>query len=213
MGQKVDPRSLRLGPKLPQDYYSVFFDNSKQGYSQKLLQDYHIRKEIGKKYDSGIISDIKISRSNTAIIVDIHSAKPGIIIGKSGSGIDKIKSFVKSHIQSSHNIFINVHELERKYLEASIVADDIKSQLQRRAHTRKAIKSASLNSIKDGAIGIKVSCSGRLQGAEIAKTETYIKGSIQLHTLRSNISYSSVEAKTAYGIIGIKVWINRNYIK
>ena len=219
MGQKVNPRSFRTGAKLLNKWDSVFFVN-RAIYPDILLKDYYIRQYIKKKYLQAQVSKIIIERSSGKdLVLTIYSTKPGVIIGKGGVDIEKLKTAI-IRINDGGNISINVHEIKKMDLDATIVAWNIVNQIEKRINFKKAMKTALQLAIKQGAKGIKIVCSGRLAGAEIARKESYMEGIVPLHTLRANISYALAEAKTTYGIIGVKVWIcikdiaqNKKYTK
>ncbi|MGC0371824.1 MAG: hypothetical protein DGJ47_000525 [Rickettsiaceae bacterium] len=204
MGQKVNPHGFRVGPTLFKGWDSVFYAEKKD-YAVKLLEDLKIRSLIKKRCKSAQVSQVIIQRSSSSIVVNVHVKKPGIVIGKSGSDIEKLKKEV--HKISGTEAFINIHEVKKHAIDAPIVAQSIAQQLESRVSFRKAMKTAIQNAFKQGAKGIKVACSGRLGGAEIARTEWYREGRVPLHTLRADIHYSTAEAITTYGVIGIKVWI------
>ncbi len=219
MGQKVNPRSFRTGAKLLNKWDSVFFVN-RAIYPDILLKDYYIRQYIKKKYLQAQVSKVIIERSSGKdLVLTIYSTKPGVIIGKGGVDIEKLKTAI-IRINDGGNISINVHEIKKMDLDATIVAWNIVNQIEKRINFKKAMKTALQLAIKQGAKGIKIVCSGRLAGAEIARKESYMEGIVPLHTLRANISYALAEAKTTYGIIGVKVWIcikdtaqNKKYTK
>lgn len=204
MGQKVNPHGFRVGPTLFKDWDSVFYAERKD-YSSKLLQDLKIRSMISKQYKTANVSRVVINRSSSNVVVNIHAKKPGIIIGKSGSDIEKLKKTIQGIVKSE--VFINIHEVKRSSIDAAIVAQGVAQQLENRGAFRKAMKQAIQNCFKQGGKGIKIACSGRLGGAEIARTEWYREGRVPLHTLRADIDYGVAEAVTTYGVIGIKVWI------
>ena len=203
MGQKVNPHGFRVGPTLFKGWDSVMY--AEKDYAKKLGEDLKIRSLIDKKYKIAQISKIVIQRPNNGVIINIHVKKPGVIIGKSGVDIEKLKANIQKIVNS--DVFINIHEVKKSAMDAAIVAQTIAQQLENRGSFRKAMKTAMQNAFKQGAKGIKVACSGRLGGAEIARTEWYRENRVPLHTLRADVDYSTAEAKTTYGIIGIKVWI------
>lgn len=203
MGQKVNPRGFRVGPTLNKDWDSVFY--AENDYSKKLIEDLSIRKMIEKQFKSAQVSRVEIRRASANIVVNITAKKPGIIIGRSGADIEKLKKDVNKIV--GVEVFINIIEVKKPAIDASIVAQTIAAQLENRGSFRKSMKTAIQNSLKYGAEGIKVACSGRLGGAEIARTEWYREGRVPLHTLRADIDYCTAEANTTYGVIGIKVWI------
>ena len=205
MGQKVNPHGFRVGPTLIKNWDSIFY--AEKNYSELLIQDLTIRALIVKRYVQAQISRVLIERpSNKSIIVNIYAKKPGVIIGKSGNDIEKLKKDTQK-ISQTNEIYINIHEVKKPNIDAAIVAQTIAQQLEKRVSFRKAMKMAMQASFKQGGLGIRVSCSGRLGGAEIARTEWYREGRVPLHTLRADISYSTAEAITTYGVIGVKVWI------
>lgn len=203
MGQKVNPLSLRTGPHLYKNWESVFY--AEKNYSDLLIQDISIRRLVLKHCVQAQVSKVFLLRVPNSLIVNIHAKKTGVIIGKSGTDIDKLKKLIGSIF--SGEIYINIHEVKRPNIDATIVAGTIASQLQKRVSFRKAMKNAMQLSFRQGAQGIKVSCAGRLGGAEIARTEWYMEGRVPLHTLRANIDYAIARADTTYGVIGVKVWI------
>jgi small subunit ribosomal protein S3 len=204
MGQKVNPHGFRVGPTLIKGWDSVLYAGN--NYSDLLLQDLNIRSLISRGYHQAQISRVIIERpSNKSIIINIHARKPGVIIGKSGNDIEKLKKDIQKI--TSHEIYINIHEIKKPNIDASIVAQTIAAQLEKRVSFRKAMKMAIQACFKQGGLGIKISCSGRLGGAEIARTEWYREGRVPLHTLRADIEYALAEAITTYGVIGIKVWV------
>lgn len=203
MGQKVNPHGFRVGPSLFEGWDSVFY--AEKDYSEKLIQDLKIRSLIEKRYKLAQVSKVIIQRSSSSIVINIHAKKPGIIIGKSGSDIEQLKKDVQKI--SLSEVFINIHEVKKSGIDSNIVAQSIAQQLEGRVSFRKAMKTAIQNCFKQGGKGIKVACSGRLGGAEIARTEWYREGRVPLHTLRAQIDYGVAEAITTYGVIGIKVWI------
>lgn len=203
MGQKVNPHGFRVGPTLYKTWDSILY--AEKDYAEKLLQDLTIRSLIIKKYKLAQVSKVVIRRPSGNVVVDIHAKKPGIIIGKSGSDIEKMKKDVQKI--TSCEVFINIHEIKKPGIDAIIAAQTIAQQLESRVSFRKAMKTAIQACFKQGGQGIKVACSGRLGGAEIARTEWYREGRVPLHTLRADIDYGTAEANTTYGIIGIKIWV------
>ena len=204
MGQKVNPHGFRVGPTLIKGWDSVMYAESQ--YGDLLIQDLKIRRLIEKACSQAQVSRVVIERpSNKSVVVNIHAKKPGVIIGKSGSDIDKLKrSVVKL---SGCEVFINITEVKKPDIDSEIVAQGIAMQLEKRVSFRRAMKRAIQACMKQGAKGIRINCSGRLGGAEIARTEWYREGRVPLHTLRADINYATAEANTTYGVIGIKVWI------
>jgi len=201
MGQKVDPRGFRLG--VIRDSDSVWF--SVKGYSSLVLEDYLIRTHIKKKWKKAGVSSIKIKRRAKQVEIDVYFARPGVVIGKGGENVEGLKKELESIINKE--LQLNIREQEKSDMSAAIVAETIAVQLERRIAFRRAMKQAIARCLKAGAKGVRVCCSGRLNGAEIARTEWYREGRVPLHTLRSNIDYVKTAAFTTYGTIGIKVWV------
>jgi len=206
MGQKVNPNGLRLG--INRTWLSRWF--SKKDYSKLLHEDLEIKKFVESKLSSASISKIVIERAAKKLRLTIYSSKPGIIIGKKGTDIESLKN--KLSEMTKLEIFLDIKEVRKPEVEAKLVAENIANQLEKRISFRRAMKKAVQSSMRLGAKGVKVVCSGRLGGAEIARTEKYHEGSVPLHTLRSDIDYATAEAETTYGICGIKVWINKGEI-
>lgn len=204
MGQKANPVSLRL--ILNRAWRSKWFAN-KQEFGKLLIEDHKLREYLMKKPACVGTSQIKIRRMSEKIEITICTARPGLVIGKKGSEIDTLKS--ELFALTGKEVWIEVEEIKRPDLDAKIVADAIGKQLERRIPFRRAMKKAMQSTKDAGALGIKVQCSGRLGGAEIARTEWYKEGSTPLHTLRADIDYATARAETTYGSIGVKVWIYR----
>lgn len=205
MGQKVNAHGFRVGPTLYKGWDSVLY--AEKDYAVKLLEDIKIRRLVTKKYKLAQVSKVIIERTSNNVVINIHAKKPGMIIGKSGSDIEKLKQEIQKIVGCE--LFINIHEVKKPFLDSIIAASTIAQQLESRVSFRKAMKTAIQNCFKQGGQGIKVACSGRLGGAEIARTEWYREGRVPLHTLRADIDYGTAEANTTYGVIGIKVWIYR----
>ena len=201
MGQKVNPVGFRVA--VNHDWDSVWYND--KDYTKNLLQDLKIQDYITKKYVSYAISKVIIERTGNITTVFIKTSKPGVIIGKKGSDIEKIKKEVEK--LGEKEVSIKILEVDKPDLDARLVGQSIARQLENRAPFKRVVKKAIQNAMKFGALGIKVSVAGRLGGVEMARTETYKEGSIPLHTLKANIDYAHVEANTIYGIIGVKVWI------
>jgi small subunit ribosomal protein S3 len=201
MGQKTNPVGFRIG--VTRTWDSRWF--AKKGYSELLHEDLMIRKFLKKKLFQAGISKIEIERAASKVKVNIYSARPGLIIGKKGSGVDSLRADVQA--LTKNELLLNVLEVRKPEIDATLVSESIASQLEKRVAFRRAMKKAMATAIKMGVRGIKVRVSGRLGGAEIARTEGYSEGSIPLHTLRADIDYGTAEASTTYGIIGIKTWI------
>lgn len=205
MGQKVDPRRFRVGPTLINNWHSVLY--AENNYGDLVVQDIEIRKLINTKHKQAQVSRIVIERlSSQRVIVNIHARRPGVIIGKSGSDIEYLKKAI-TKITLGTEVFINIHEIKKPDIDAGVIGQNIAQQLEKRVSFRRAMKRAMTSCLKQGGKGIKVSCAGRLGGAEIARTEWYKEGRVPLHTLRADVDYSTAEALTTYGIIGIKVWV------
>jgi small subunit ribosomal protein S3 len=203
MGQKVNPHGFRVGPTLFKDWDSILY--AKKDYAQKLAEDLAIRSLITKNYKAAQVSRVIIQRVSNNISINIHARKPGIIIGKSGVDIEKLKKQIQKIV--TLEIYINLHEIKKPALDSAITAQNMASQIENRVSFRKVMKTAIQNCLKQGAKGIKVACSGKLGGTEIARTEWYREGRVPLHTLRADIDYATAEAFTTYGVIGIKVWV------
>ena len=201
MGQKVNPIGLRLG--IVRGWDSAWYGG--KDFPAKLVEDQEIRKYIKARIPKGGISKIIIERTIKRITITIHTARPGVVIGKGGQEVDRIKEELKK--LTSKDVQINIFEIKRPELDAKLVGESIAQQLQARISYRRAMKQAIASAVRVGAQGIKVKCSGRLGGAEMARTEMYKEGRIPLHTLRADIDYAISEADTVYGKIGIKVWI------
>lgn len=201
MGQKVNPVGLRLG--IVKGWDSAWFGG--KDFSDKIVEDHKIRKYIQARIPKGGISKVIIERTLKRITLTIHTARPGVVIGKGGSEVDKIKEELKK--LTGKDLQINIFEIKRPELDAKLVGESIAQQLQARISYRRAMKQAIASAMRVGAQGIKVKVSGRLGGAEMARSEQYKEGRIPLHTLRADIDYAISEANTVYGKIGIKVWI------
>ena len=206
MGQKVNPNGLRLG--INKTWSSRWY--SKTDYAKLLHEDLEIKKYIQEKLASASISKIIIERAAKKLRLTVYSSRPGIIIGKKGADIESLKN--KLMEMSKLEVYLDIKEVRKPEVEAKLVAENIASQLEKRISFRRAMKKSVQSAMRLGARGVKVVCSGRLGGAEIARTEEYHLGSVPLHTLRSDIDYATAEAETTYGICGIKVWINRGEI-
>ena len=206
MGQKVNPNGIRLG--INRTWSSRWFSSSE--YSKLLHQDLEIKQFVEKKLKNASVSKVNIERAAKKLRNSIYSSRPGIIIGKKGADIEALKNKLSS--LSNLEVFLDIKEVRKPEVEAKLVAENIASQLERRISFRRAMKKAVQSAMRLGAKGVKVVCSGRLGGAEIARTEKYHEGSVPLHTLRGDIDYATAEAETTYGICGIKVWINKGEI-
>ncbi len=207
MGQKVNPHGLRVG--VIKNWDSRWFVSEKE-FGDTLVSDYNIRKFLKKQLQPAGVPKIEIERSGKYIKIILHCAKPGMVIGKGGCEMEKLKKALRD--MTGKDVLVNVIEVRTPDLDAQLVAENIASQLERRIGFRRAMKMAIGRTMKLGAKGIKISCSGRLGGAEIARTEHYHEGTIPLQTLRADIDYGFFEANTTYGKIGIKVWIYRGEV-
>ncbi|MCX7114463.1 MAG: 30S ribosomal protein S3 [Gammaproteobacteria bacterium] len=201
MGQKVNPIGIRLG--IVKDWNSKWYAN--KNYAQLLNQDISLRKLLKQKLASAAVSQILISRPANNAIVTILAARPGVIIGKKGGGIEALRQEISTKLGVP--VHLNIEEVKKPELDSVLVAEGIAQQLEQRVMFRRAMKRAVQTALKSGAKGIKICVSGRLGGAEIARTESYREGRVPLHTFRANVDYGTAEAKTTYGIIGVKVWI------
>ena len=206
MGQKVNPHGIRLG--INKTWSSRWF--SKKEYTKLLHQDLKIKSYVESKLKNASISKINIERAAKKLRLSIYSSRPGIIIGKKGADIETLKNNLAK--MSNLEVFLDIKEVRKPEVEAKLVAENIANQLEKRISFRRAMKKAVQSAMRLGAKGVKVVCSGRLGGAEIARTEKYHEGSVPLHTLRGDIDYATAEAETTYGICGIKVWINKGEI-
>ena len=201
MGQKAHPLGLRLG--IIKTWNSSWFDE--KNFAGKLQEDLQIRKYVRNRLDNAAVSKIGIERTAKKIILTIHTARPGIVIGKKGSEVDKLREELKTITKK--DVQINISEIKRPELDSLLVAQNIAKQLEGKISFRRAMKKAITSTMRLGSEGIKIVCSGRLGGAEMARREEYKQGRIPLHTLRADIDYASYTAHTTYGCIGIKVWI------
>lgn len=207
MGQKINPIGIRLG--IVRDEDSVWFADSAK-YSQYLHDDYEVRKYLEKKLSDAAVSKVKIERLAKKAKITISAARPGVIIGKKGSDVDVLRKDVNKIMGIP--VSINIEEINKADLDAKLVANSIATQLENRVLFRKAMKKAIQSTMRAGALGIKVCISGRIGGAEIARTEWHKEGRVPLHTFRADVDYGLAEAKTTYGIVGVKVWIFRGEI-
>ncbi len=207
MGQKVNPIGFRLLNN--KNWDSVWYDN--KNYAAKIISDIKIRSFIQKKYSHCGIGKIVIERPADKIILIIKTSKPGVLIGKKGNDIEKINQEVEK--LAKQKVEVKIVEINKPDINSSLVAQNVARQLENRAAFKKVMKKAMQSAMKFGALGIKISVSGRLGGAEIARTEWYKEGSIPLHTLRSDIDYATANAHTTYGVIGVKVWIYKGTVE
>ncbi len=206
MGQKVNPHGLRVG--VIKDWDSRWY--AEKDFADNLVEDYNIRKFLKKKLFASGISDIEIERASDRVRVIVHTAKPGVVIGKAGAEIEKLKKDLGKY--TDKKVFIDIKEIKRPDREAQLVAENIAQQLENRTSFRRAMKSAMQRSMKAGVLGIKTCCAGRLGGADIARSEFYSEGTIPLQTLRAEIDYGFAEADTTYGKVGVKVWIYKGEV-
>lgn len=207
MGQKVNPHGLRVG--IIKDWDSKWYADRKN-FNDLLIEDYNIREYIKKKlYISGI-SKVDIERAANRVKVSIYTAKPGMVIGKSGAGVEELRKELEK--LTKKNVIVNVEEVKVPELDAQLVAENIAAQLERRISFRRAMKQAIQRTMRAGAKGIKTAVSGRLGGADMARTERYSEGTIPLQTLRADIDYGFAEANTTYGKLGVKVWIYKGEV-
>jgi len=206
MGQKTHPRIFRIG--VIETWDSKWYAD--RDYSQLLHEDFKIKKFIKSRLFHAGISKIEIERATNKAKINIHTARPGIVIGKKGAEIEKLKEELSR--LTSREIFINIHEVRRPDLDGQLVAENVALQLQRRVAFRRAMKESVSRALRMGAQGIRVQCSGRLGGAEIARTNWYREGRVPLHTLRADVSYGLAVAQTTYGVIGVKVWVFRGEV-
>lgn len=207
MGQKVNPHGLRVG--IIKDWDSKWYADKKD-FSELLVEDFNIRKHIKEKLYIAGISKIEIERAASRIKISIHTAKPGMVIGKGGSGVEQLRNELEK--LTNKNVIVNVEEVKQPELDAQLVAENIAAQLERRISFRRAMKQAIQRAMRAGAEGIKTAVSGRLGGADMARTEGYSEGTIPLQTLRADIDYGFAEADTTYGKIGVKVWIYKGEV-
>ena len=206
MGQKVNPIGLRLG--ITKTWNSKWF--TEKNYAKRLHEDLRIRKFIKEKlFDAGI-SRVLIERAAGKIKINVHTARPGIVIGKKGQRADEVKAMLQKMTESE--VFLNIHEVRKAEIDAQLVAENVAAQLVRRASFRRVMKKAVGTALRMGAKGVKVRCAGRLGGSEMARREWYREGQVPLHTLRADIDYGHALARTTYGIVGVKCWIYKGEV-
>ena len=207
MGQKVHPYGFRLG------YNKTWISNwyARKGYSEQLIEDMSLRKHIFKTLSHAGISKVEIERSANRVRINIHTARPGIIIGKKGLEVDRLKEELQK-VMFGKQVNLNIKEVRRAELDANLIAQNIALQLEKRVSFRRAMKKSVISTLRFGAKGIKIRVSGRLGGAEIARSEWYREGRVPLHTLRADIDYGTAVSNTTFGIIGVKVWIYKGDI-
>lgn len=208
MGQKVNPHGLRVG--IIKGWDSQWYAD-KKGFSKNISEDYKIRTLLKKKYYTSAISKITIERAASTITVNMFCGRPGVAIGKQAAGIPLIRKDIEK-ICPNKSINVNIHEVKKVDIESQLVAEAVAAQLERRTQFRRAMKQAMQKVMRGGAKGVKIMVSGRLDGAEIARSEFYHEGSIPLQTLRADIDYGCAEATTTYGILGVKVWIYKGEV-
>jgi len=206
MGQKVNPHGMRVG--IIKDWDSRWY--AEKDFADNLVEDHKIRTFVKKKLYNAGISKIEIERSTDRVRVIIHTAKPGVVIGKGGAEIEKLKNEIAK--LTKKKLFVDIKEIKRPDKDAQLVAENIAQQLENRVSFRRAMKSTMQRTMKAGALGIKAACAGRLGGADIARSEFYSEGTIPLQTLRADIDYGFAEADTTYGKVGVKVWIYKGEI-
>jgi small subunit ribosomal protein S3 len=206
VGQKVHPKGFRIG--VIRDWDSNWFAD--RDYTELLHEDYKVRNYIKERFYTAGVSKVEIQRTGNRVRITIHTAKPGIIIGRGGQEVEHLKSELIK--MTKKNVNINIQEIKRPELDAQIVAENVAQQLEKRISFRRAMKQTVGRTMRANAVGIKIAIAGRLGGAEIARTEWYAEGKVPLHTLRADVDYGFAEANTTYGKIGIKVWLNRGEI-
>lgn len=207
MGQKTNPIGLRLG--IHRSWDSIWFDE--KNFADKLHEDIIIRNYIKNRLRGASVSKVEINRTPKKAVVTVHTSRPGIVIGKGGEEVEKLKKELRGLVHS--NLQVNISEVKRPGLDSELVGQNIAQQVQKKISYKRAIKKAIQSTMSMGAKGIRICVSGRLNGAEIARSETYREGRVPLHTLRADIDYAHVEAYTTYGIIGLKVWIYNGEVR
>jgi len=208
MGQKVNPIGLRLGINRTWDSRWFATDN----YGELLHQDLRIREMLQKRLEGAALSRIVIERMAKKVRVTLHSARPGVVIGKKGADIETLRKDLSKFVGPNNEVSLNIVEIRKPELDAKLIADGIAQQLERRVAFRRAMKRAVQSAMRLGALGIRINCGGRLGGAEIARTEWYREGRVPLHTLRADVDFGRGTAKTTYGICGVKVWVFKGEI-
>lgn len=209
MGQKVHPHGLRVG--VIKDWDAKWYSD-KKNFADNLVEDNNIREYVKKKSYAAGIAKVEIERAAKRVKLNIYTAKPGMIIGKGGQGIDALRNELKKFVKDDKNILINIVEIKNAETNAQLMAENVAQQLEKRISFRRAMKQTIQRAMKSGVKGVKTACSGRLGGADIARTEQYHEGTIPLQTLRADIDYGFAEADTTYGKIGIKVWVYRGEV-
>src|SRR6266404_8705689 len=208
MGQKVNPYGFRLG--VTTDWKSRWIADKKE-YTEFLIEDWKIRDYLRKQLERAAVSRVEIERTRDRLRIDVHTARPGIVIGRRGAEADRLRQGL-AKITGNNRVQLNIQEIKQPELDAALIAQGVADQLAGRVAFRRAMKRAVQNAQKAGALGIRVQCSGRLGGAEMSRTEWYREGRVPLHTLRADVDYGLAEAKTTFGRIGVKVWIYRGDI-
>ena len=208
MGQKIHPNGFRVG--ITKDWHAPWFAGQKE-YGSLVKEDINIRQAIAVMYEDAGISKVDIQRDSNEVAVTIHTARPGIVIGRGGQRVDELRKHLET-LTGNRRAKLNVKEVRQAELDAYLVARNVADQLERRIAFRRAIRQAVMRTMQAGAEGIKITCSGRLAGADIARAEKAMEGRVPLHTLRADIDYGLAEAQTEYGVIGVKVWICRGEI-
>lgn len=206
MGQKVHPVGFRLG--YTEDWRSRWF--ARRDYADLLHEDIELRDMIKERFHHAGISKVEIERAANKLKIDVHTSRPGIVIGRNGSEVDRLKADIEG--RTKREVYINIQEVHRPELDAQLIAENVALQLVRRVAFRRAMRRAVETAMRFGAEGVKVRCGGRLGGLEISRVEWYLRGSLPLHTLRADIDYGFYEANTTYGQIGVKVWVYRGQI-
>jgi len=206
VGQKVNPIGFRIG--VIRDWDSRWFAG--KNYKGLLQEDLEIRKYIQEKLEGASLSRIEVERAANNLRINIHTAKPGMVIGRGGTGVEELRKRLET--MTDKKVHLNIIEIKKPELDAFLVAENVASQLERRIAFRRAMKQAVFRTMRNGAKGVKIACSGRLGGSEMARDETYHEGTVPLQTLRADIDYGFIEAKTTYGRIGVKVWIYKGEI-
>lgn len=209
MGQKTHPTGFRLG--VSKTWNSKWY-SSKEGYRKQVHEDLFIREEIKKRLENTGVSKIEIDRAAGKVTINIFTSRPGLVIGKKGAGIDALKLDIKKRVSTAEDVQVNIREVRKAEIDAQLVAENVAQQLIRRIAFRRAMKKAVVSAMKLGAEGIKIQCAGRLGGAEIARCEWYREGRVPLHTLRADVEYGFSEARTTFGIIGVKAWVYKGEI-
>lgn len=208
MGQKVHPYGFRLG--IVRNWRSIWYSNKDADFAKLVVEDYYLRKELKQRFFGAGVAFIDIERAVNKLKIIVHTSRPGVIIGRKGQEIDKLKAEIQQ--KTGRDVIINIQEIQKPELNAQLQAEQIASQIEKRIAFRRAMRKVTESARRFGAQGVRVIVSGRLNGAEIARSEQYLEGRMPLHTLRADIDYGFAEAHTTYGVIGIKVWIYKGEI-